>query len=59
MLLASVEQPDFSFLDPNQPNSVNVLALLSKTTFKTIDIFKLERYEIVNCILPIQKRISA
>lgn len=50
LVLASIEEPDFGYLDPSKPESVNLVALISKQSFKTIDIFPLERAEIVNCI---------
>lgn len=54
-MLASIEEPDFGYLDPSKPNSLNMLALVSKQTFKTIDIYHMERNEIVNCIHLISK----
>lgn len=40
LLLANMEEPDYGFLDPNRQDT-NLLALLSKQTFKTLDTFHL------------------
>jgi hypothetical protein len=50
LLVASIEEPDFGYIDPARPNAVNCLALISKQTFKTIDTIKLKRSEVINCL---------
>jgi hypothetical protein len=30
LVFASIEEPDFGFVDPDKPNAKNILALLSK-----------------------------
>lgn len=56
MVLANIEEPDFGFLDESKPDKRNLIALLSKQTFKTLDIFELNRLEIANCVLDISMR---
>jgi hypothetical protein len=58
IILANIEEPDFGFLDPNRPDAKNVIALLSKQTFKTLDTFSLDRYEVANCVIQIDKKVS-
>lgn len=55
-MLANVEEPDFGYLDPTTPNCKNLIALLSKQTFKTLDLFELEKMEIANCVIEIKKQ---
>lgn len=50
LLVASLEEPNFGYLDSSKDN-VNLVALISKTTFRTIDVFKLDKNEVVNCLL--------
>lgn len=58
LIVANIEEPDFGFIDPNKPDARNMIALLSKQTFKTLDTFQLERFEVANCILQIDKKVS-
>lgn len=58
LIVASVEEPNFAFLDPSTPSATNMIAMLSKQTFKTLDAHKLDRNEIANCCLHIDKKIS-
>jgi hypothetical protein len=51
LIVASLEEPDFGFLDPNRPDARNIIALLSKSTFKTLDTFQLDRFELANCLI--------
>lgn len=39
LIVANIEEPDFGFIDPNKPEARNMIALLSKQTFKTLDTF--------------------
>ena len=57
LLVASIEEPNFAYLDASKDN-VNTVALISKTTFRTIDVFKLDKNEVVNCLLHVQKQVS-
>ena len=57
-MLANVEEPDYGFLDPQKPEAKNKIALLSKQTFKTLDYFELDRFEIANCLIQVDKKIS-
>lgn len=54
LLVASLEEPNFGYLDSSKDN-VNIVALISKSTFRTIDVFKLDKNEVVNCLLHVQK----
>ena len=58
IILANIEEPDFGFLDPNRPDAKNMIALLSKQTFKTLDTFMLDRFEVANCVIQIDKKVS-
>ena len=50
-MLANIEEPDFGFLDPNRPEAKNMIVLMSKQTFKTLDTFEMERFEVANCMV--------
>lgn len=41
LILASMEEPDYGFLDASRPDATNLIALLSKQTFKTLDTYHL------------------
>ena len=58
LILASMEEPDYGFLDANRPDATNLIALLSKQTFKTLDTFHLERFEVANCVIQVDKKVS-
>jgi hypothetical protein len=58
IILANIEEPDFGFLDPNRPEAKNMIALLSKQTFKTLDTFALDRFEVANTVIQIDKKVS-
>lgn len=58
LILANIEEPDFGFIDPNKPDAKNMIALMSKQTFKTLETFQLDRYEVANCIIQIDKKVS-
>jgi hypothetical protein len=58
LILANMEEPDYGFLDPNRPDATNLIALLSKQTFKTLHTFHLQRYEVANCVIQVDKKVS-
>jgi hypothetical protein len=58
LILANIEEPDYGYLDPSKPEKCNLIALLSKRTFKTLDVFGLDRMEVANCVVEITKRIQ-
>jgi len=58
LIVANIEEPDFGYLDSSKPDAKNMIALLSKQTFKTLDTFQLDRYEIANCVMSIEKKSS-
>jgi hypothetical protein len=42
LILTNIEEPDYGYLDPSKPDCKNIIALLSKQTFKTLDMFRLD-----------------
>jgi len=58
LVLANIEEPDFGFVDPNRPDAKNMIALLSKQSFKTLDTYEFDRHEIANSIYQIEKKVS-
>ena len=58
LVLASIEEPDFGFVDPDRPDARNTVALLSKQSFKTLDTHELERYELATSVHQIEKKVS-
>ena len=39
LILTNIEEPDYGYLDASKPEARNMIALLSKQTFKTLDTF--------------------
>lgn len=58
LVLANIEEPDFGFVDPNRPDAKNMIALLSKQSFKTLDTYEFDRHEIANSVYQIEKKVS-
>lgn len=50
LLVASIEEPNLGYLDPQREDAVNMVALISKQSFRTIDLFRLEKFEVVTCV---------
>ena len=44
-----LEEPDLAYIDETK-NAVNLVALVSRSTIQTKEIFKLDKTEVPNCI---------
>ena len=58
LIVASLEEPHLAFLDPDKEQAVNLIALISKSTFKTIHIQHLHKNEVLMSLTQIDKNTT-